>query len=135
MTLRRKLAVLFGVAFTGLVFGALAGAAAVAALFLAIAVRMGRIEFGGMIFGSLVGGVIGGPLGAMLAPLAGFTSLRHVPLGRLFAQLTAGTILGGCAAALLTANPILALGGGLFGFLIAAARLAERGRAEVVSPE
>ena len=42
-------------------------------------------------------GVLGGALGAVCAPLAGWLLLRRIPLGKAFLGLTIGTVLGGVA--------------------------------------
>jgi hypothetical protein len=68
-----------------------------------------------------VAGIVGGALGAVLLPIAGFTVLRYVPLGRALAETVIGTAIGGALGAQF-------LGGGwvvgaLAGFGLAAVRL------------
>jgi hypothetical protein len=74
----------------------------------------------------LVGGLIGAPFGAVLLPLAGFTALRRVPLGRLLGSTIASTALGGAiGAGIFRGNW---LGGALTGFLLATGWLWHRSR-------
>ena len=120
------LGVLLGLTLTGVLLGALAGAATVAVLLFAIGIRHGRIELPLSSFGSVLGALVGGALGTVLAPAAAFTPWRQVPVGRLVAHLTIGTVLGGGACALLLPNPAAALLGGILGFLIAGDRLVSR---------
>ena len=49
-----------------------------------------------------VAGAIGGVLGAVLLPLAGFTLLRRAPLGKVLLETILGTALGGAIGAVLT---------------------------------
>lgn len=71
-------------------------------------------------------GVIGGLLGAALAPLTGFTVLRHVAIGRAVAVTTFGTVSGASIGLLITRNPIWAVGGALAGYILSAAWLYRR---------
>ena len=114
----RILLVLLLLAFTGMLMGAASGA--IAGMIVAVALfGFGEID----LFLALIGAVFGAPLGMILAPFAGFTVLRHVPLWRLFAELTVGTVLGGVAVAMLRLDPFLPLLGGVVGFTVAAYRL------------
>ncbi|HEY6853734.1 MAG TPA: hypothetical protein VI139_05775, partial [Gemmatimonadales bacterium] len=72
------------------------GAAGAAALGLALILTDGVTAFTelGVV---VVPAAIGAGLGAVLAPSAGWLLLRRVPLGRAFAGLTIGTVLGGLA--------------------------------------
>jgi hypothetical protein len=77
-----------------------------------------------------VAGVVGAFLGAVILPVAGFTLLRHVPLGRALAETIVATALGGAVGMQLLGTWWLA--GPLAGFGVAAIRLwalARRGRA------
>lgn len=109
--------------FAGAVMGAVAGMVA-AAIFIAIMAGpeaiLGPLPFVGAAFGII--------LGSMLAPLAGFTFLRHVPLWRLFADVTAGTIAGGVLSALVYPNPNFVLSAAIAGFILAGIRVAKQFR-------
>jgi hypothetical protein len=82
-------------------------------------------------------GIAGGILGAVIVPLAGFTLLRYVPLGRALAETIVATALGGAIGVGLLGGWWLA--GSLVGFGVAAIRLwtlARRARArQYVAPE
>ncbi len=76
-----------------------------------------------------IGGAFGAVTGTVVAPLVSWLFLRHVPLGRAFAQTALGTIVGGAIGFFL---PTLGLGfafvpgflyGGLTGCTAAAIRL------------
>ena len=56
-----------------------------------------------------VAGAIGGVLGAVLLPVAGFTLLRRAPLGQVLLETVLGTALGGAIGAVLSP-----FGGGWF---------------------
>jgi hypothetical protein len=71
----------------------------------------------------LVAGVVGGVLGAVLLPVAGFTLLRRAPLGRVLAETILGTALGGAIGALVTVTGSGWLTGALIGFAASAAHL------------
>jgi hypothetical protein len=72
-------------------------------------------------------GSIGAACGAVLGPAFAFGFMRRVPLGRLFAETGAGTVVGGLAGLLLPLG-LTGIGGiaaaGAAGFVVAAARLA-----------
>jgi hypothetical protein len=84
-----------------------------------------------------VAGIVGGILGAVILPIAGFTLLRYVPLGRALAETIVATALGGAIGVQLLGAWWLA--GPLAGFGVAATRLwalARRGRArQYADPE
>jgi hypothetical protein len=122
----REIGVMLGLVLTGLFFGALAGAATVAALVFALNLRQGRVEFPVTVFGSVLGALFGGPLGMILTLRLSSGRLSRVPVGRLFTYLTGGTALGGSAAALLIPDPVVALVGGVAGFIWAAKHLVAR---------
>jgi hypothetical protein len=71
--------------------------------------------------------LFGGLLGAVLAPIAAFTLMRHVPIWRAIVETAVGTTLG--VAIGLVAGPRMGYAGlwpvglGLLGFLAAAIRL------------
>ena len=76
-----------------------------------------------------VGGIVGSVLGAVILPVAGFTLLRYVPLGRALAETIVATALGGAIGVQLLGPWWLA--GPVAGFGVAAIRLwalARRGR-------
>ena len=72
-------------------------------------------------------GSIGAVCGAVLGPVFAFGFMRRVPLGRLFAETGAGTVVGGLAGLSLPLG-LTGIGGiaaaGAAGFVAAAARLA-----------
>jgi hypothetical protein len=77
-----------------------------------------------------VAGLVGGALGAVILPIAGFTVLRYVPLGRALLQTIVATALGGVVGARFLGTWWLA--GPIGGFALAAGRLwmvARRARA------
>jgi hypothetical protein len=126
MLTRRTVGVTLGLALTGALFGALAGMAVLTAGLFAIDIRHGRLESPFTWFGSLFSALVGGVCGAVLAPLAGLTAWRHVPVGRLFAHLMVGTMVGGGGAVLLIPSPAFVLLGGVLGFVVAGGRLASQ---------
>lgn len=69
----------------------------------------------------LFAGLIGAPLGAILLPIAGFTVLRYVRLGRVLVVTILGTALGGAAGVQVTAGGWLT--GALLGFALASISL------------
>jgi hypothetical protein len=76
-----------------------------------------------------IAGVFGAFLGAVILPVAGFTLLRYVPLGRALAETIVATALGGAIGVQLLGAWWLI--GPLAGFGVAATRLwalARRGR-------
>lgn len=106
--------------------GAIAGAAAGAlgaTVWIAIAEGL-RAAFNPGIW--LIAGLVGAPFGAILLPLAGFTALRKVPLGRLLASTVVATALGGAIGAI--ANPNAWLGGAIAGLCGATTWLWHRSR-------
>lgn len=68
-----------------------------------------------------VAGVVGGVCGAVLLPIAGFTVLRHVPLGRALAETIVGTAIGGALGVQFSGPGWLV--GALAGFGVAVIRL------------
>jgi hypothetical protein len=66
-------------------------------------------------------GMVGGALGAVLLPIAGFTVLRYVPLGRALAETIVGTAIGGALGVQFLGQGWLV--GALAGFGVAAIRL------------
>jgi hypothetical protein len=72
-----------------------------------------------LVFG--VAGIFGAVLGAVILPIAGFTLLRYVPLGRALAETIVATALGGAIGVQLLGAWWLA--GPLAGFGVAATRL------------
>ena len=66
-------------------------------------------------------GIVGAALGAVLLPIAGFTVLRYMPLGRALAETILGTALGGALGVQFLGQGWLV--GALVGFGVAAVRL------------
>jgi hypothetical protein len=102
--------------------GAIAGALGVT-IWLSI-IEGVRAAFDPPVWG--VAGLIGGALGAVLLPLAGFTLLRYVALGRALAETIVATALGGVVG--IQFLGVWWLVGPLAGFGLAAVRLWELAR-------
>jgi hypothetical protein len=68
-----------------------------------------------------VAGIFGGMLGAVILPVAGFTLLRYVPLGRALAETIVATAVGGAIG--MQFLGVWWLAGPLAGFGVAATRL------------
>jgi hypothetical protein len=123
--LRRILAVTAGLSLTGFLLGAaLGGLLFGAASVIAAGVRPNLAL-------PVLGAALGcGVLGLVLAPLAAWTLMRHVPLWRALGETALGTALGGVAGYLVPADswpfpfpfvpPLLFA---LLGFVLAALRL------------
>ena len=134
--LRRILAVTAGLSVTGFVLGAVLGALLFGAAAALAAGARSDLEF------PVIGAALRfGLLGLVLAPLAAWTLMRHVPLWRALGETALGTALGGIAGYLVPAHswpfpspfaPPLLLA--LLGFVLAALRLrvTHRVRAEPV---
>ena len=115
MSGRRILVVTFFLALFGALWGAVLGALIGFAMGI---VRLGQpVESAALIM--VRTGAGGAALGAVLAPLASWLLLRHVPLGRALGYTTLGTTLG-AAIGLLAARAEWWLGGALIGFAVAA---------------
>jgi hypothetical protein len=135
--LPRIFAVVLGLVAIGAVLGSVLGVAA----FAAIAVFRGG--FGWLRTTSQfwdMPAVFGAAVGAVLAPLAAWTLMRHVPIWRAIAETSAGTIVGVIVGSFF--SPLWHLGVlwpamlGIGGFLFAAIRLrvaARTRRAEIPS--
>jgi hypothetical protein len=65
----------------------------------------------------LAAGVFGAPFGAALLPLAGFTALRRVPLGRLLITTILATAVGGAVGVMIF--PMGWIVGAVTGFVVA----------------
>jgi hypothetical protein len=98
------------VATGGVACGALAGFTLLATL---IVFTPGAPIVGAIPAGILFGGTFGAACGALLAPALGFWLFRDVPLWRLYAYSTVGTVLGGLLAALVGSGPIVGAFAGL----------------------
>ena len=121
----RTLKVVAGVIVTSTAVGALAGMATVALLALAFGATSELLDARIYVFA----GSIGAGCGAILGPAFAFGFLRRVPLGRLFAETGAATVVGAIAGLFLLPPGIVAtVGAGAVGFAAAAARLAWRYR-------
>jgi hypothetical protein len=114
----RALAVTLGLSVLGVVSGGLLGG-------IAMLVDLGRYirdaDVGGIPGAFALGAMFGASLGAVLAPVVGWTFLRRVSLGRAIAETALGTLAGILAAVLWPSRPIYL--SGLIGFLLAAIRL------------
>jgi hypothetical protein len=131
----RILTVTLGLVLTGATFGAIIGGAML--LVWAIA-KEGSFPIAEIVgFGALFGAVIG----AVITPIASWTLLRRVPLGRAVAVATIGTALGAIAGG--TSEAIGPVAGGLAGFaagviylrVIAAPRLARMQASNALTDE
>jgi hypothetical protein len=103
--------------------GALAGAVAGA---LGVSIWVALTEGIGHAFSLgawLVAGSIGGLFGAALLPLAGFTVLRRVPLGRLLLETILGAAFGGAIGAVLSPFGAGWFNGALAGFALSVGHL------------
>lgn len=118
----RAAVVTVGLIGTGALAGAVAGALG-AALWLAATSSIREALTPAIWW---VAGIMGAPFGAVLLPLAGFTALRRVPLGRLVLTVTVTTAVGSAIAASL--SPASWLIGAIMGFLGATAWLWARSR-------
>ena len=87
--------VTLGLSAAGIVFGGVAGSATWALTEVLSGGFAGSWDPDLLLSASLVGAI----LGAVCAPLVGWLLLRYVPLGRAFAGLTLGTIIGGVVGA------------------------------------
>jgi hypothetical protein len=122
MRATRILLVLLGLALAGAIMGAVAGS--IVTVSVGVALEGPRALGHAFLYGA--GAVFGAICGAVLAPVASFAFLRHVPLWRVFVDTAIGTIVGGVATALLHVSVPLVLVAGTAGFFAAAARLAWR---------
>jgi hypothetical protein len=108
--------------------GALVGAVLGALSMLGLYIAIGGWRHPGVLGAPLaVAALFGGALGLVLAPVAAWTLMRHVPLWRAIAETSLGTVLGFAAGCLLVPwlgpagpSPILVA---LSGFAAAAIRL------------
>ena len=118
----RILLVTAGLAVTGAVAGAVLGAAAMG---LWVWVFRATLDFNDHHF--LIGAFGGAFLGGILAPIASWLLMRHVPLGRALWQTTIGTLLGAIGGLILgyftRGDPGPIFRSALLGFAIAAIRL------------
>lgn len=107
------------------VAGAVAGAAvADVVLAAALLVTQGPIAVFRDLFVYLVGGLVGGACGLICGPIAAWTLLRRVPLGRAILEPSIGAAIGG-ALGLFFARPGIfsPIVGAIAGLLLAAIRL------------
>ena len=120
----RVLVVGLALAVTGAFFGAIAGSIVVASVAAVLegAARLADAQ------PWLFGASWGAPFGAVLAPFAAFTFLRHAPLWRLFVDTTIGTIVGAVLASFVVPGIGAIVVGGVVGFFVAALLLARRSR-------
>ena len=120
---RRIVAVTLGLVGAGALFGALAGAVALAASLLIT-------ENDASGYGLLFGAYFGAPLGAITAPVIGWLLLRRVPLGRMFVGSAAGTAIGGTIGWITTtsgaADAVNGLAGAFIGCVVAGITLRYR---------
>jgi hypothetical protein len=129
----RRLLLVLGLSAAGAVFGALAAMLLTGGLGVATELMMPSANFPGARWAALrsylevltLAAAVGAPLGAVLAPAAALTFMRHVPLWRLFLEPTLGAALGGALGLVLPVHVAVMLMLGAAGALAAAARLAK----------
>ena len=92
------------VAVGGAACGALAGFTIITTL---VVFAPGAPILGAIPVGVLLGGTFGAAAGAMLAPALGFWLFRDIPLWRLYAYATVGTVAGGLLTALVRGDAIV----------------------------
>jgi hypothetical protein len=134
--LRRILAVTAGLSLTGFVLGAVLGALLFGAASVVAAGVRPNLAL------PVLSAALGcGVLGLVLAPLAAWTLMRHVPLWRALGETALGTALGGIAGYLVPSaswpipfpfTPPLVFA--LVGFVLAALRLRLAHRVKAASP-
>lgn len=119
MTRARRIgAVTAGLALTGVVAGAVLGGIILTAVVLA---GDSHPTAASVLFLFPVGAIFGASVGAVLAPIATWTLLRRIPLGRAIAEAAIGTVLGAAVGAPIPfVGPIL---GGIGGFVLGVLRL------------
>ncbi|HEY7635556.1 MAG TPA: hypothetical protein VH763_08435 [Gemmatimonadales bacterium] len=110
---KRVVVVGLGLIATGAAVGGVCGVVALSLLLGAA----GRLPDASL---ALVAGIFGGAVGAVLGPAAGFSILRHVPLGRAIGWTALGAILGGVVGGPLSMGLLL---GPVVGFGVAALAL------------
>lgn len=120
MRIKRIAAVTAGLILAGGIFGTIVGMAVLIAWGLVDGDVVGFSELGSLLPFSLVFG--GGP-GAVLGPLSAWLLMRNVPLGLAVGGTTLGTLAGGVAALIATADPFAAMFYGVVGFGISAIAL------------
>lgn len=108
---------LFASAFVGGLLGA--------AMIGVFAVAVG--EWNGFLGGwgtMMLSGYFGLIIGAIVGPVVAWAALRDVPLWRVFAHASVGTVIGGWSAFVASGlDPLLAMGGAVVGLVVAALRL------------
>lgn len=107
----RIAAITTGLVGAGAVFGAVAGTVA-----LAVSLIIDGIP--SLVGAALLGAYFGAPLGAIAAPILGWSLLRRVPLGRMFVVCATGTVIGGVAGWLAAGSNGDIMRGGLAGAAI-----------------
>jgi hypothetical protein len=117
ISIRRAIVVTAGLALIGMIAGGFAAACALTLFAILHGDWRAATDPRLWVFSAGVGAAIGG----VLAPLASWLFLRHVPLGRLVLETTLATIFVGGTGFALGFNPFIAAP---LGFLAAALRLA-----------
>lgn len=114
----RIVAVTAGLALTGVVVGAVLGGIILTALVLASDPNPTAAS---VLFLFPVGAIFGASVGVVFAPIAAWTLLRRIPLGRAIAGAAIGTALGAVVGGFVAfVGPIL---GGIGGFVLGVLRL------------
>jgi hypothetical protein len=122
---KRVVAVVGGMIVASAFVGALVGALTAAIVLSSMASPLSILRDP---FVLLIGAIIGAPCAIVLGPIASFSFMRRVPLGRLFLETGVATVAAGCLGFEVAVTMSLALGIASIGFLGAGARLAWRYR-------
>ena len=131
-TLPRSAVIGLGLVASGACFGAVVGMLLVTSLFLWVGLTSITSSASGGLSALVqvlamalpLGAAAGAVPGALLAPLAALTFMRRVPLWRLYAEPTAGAIVGGAVGLVLGAGMLSVIGLGVVGAVGAGLRLA-----------
>jgi hypothetical protein len=117
----RLIKVVAGVAAASAAVGAMAGMACAGVVLLLVGGTDGWVRTSEVL---QLAAFTGASCGVVLGPLAGFGFLRRVPLGRLFAETSIGTVIAGVAAFFTPMTFAGVIGVATGGFFLAASRLA-----------
>lgn len=127
--LSRRVTITFGLLLLGVLAGALVGGLTL------VAVLFARRELDAptLLQGIAVGGRVGAFVGALAAPVLGWSTLRHVPIGRALATVVLSPLAGAVVGALLDAPWAVPLA--FLGLLVGVALVARRApAAETAKP-
>jgi hypothetical protein len=118
LQLRRILAVTAGLVLAGAAVGGVLGALVLGGFLVIVDHEHVLTQLLGVV---AIGAAYGAVIGIVLAPIASWTLLRRVPLGRAIAETAVGTLLGAVVGfPIYMVGPVL---GGVIGFGLAAIHL------------